>query len=535
MNHPRPSRVLTSEVGPIAGDVTIRPSEAEEEERNQEHIKTDHLLPDLKRRTISGGVVTVSAQATKFALSLVSTMILARLLTPRDFGLVAMVTTVTSFLIVFKDAGLSIATVQREKITHAQVSNLFWINLGVSALGALILAALSPIIAWFYHDSRVTPIMLVFSTAFLIAGFRVQHLALLKRQMRFKAIAMIEVGSTATGVLVGVIMALLRYGYWSLVGSSLSAEIAGFLLTGLVSRWRPQLPTRHSGIGPLVRFGVHRTASDFIISLARGSDSLLIGRFYGPAALGLYTRAGALLIRPLELFLSPINAVFIPTLSRLQSQPQRYRSTFLRLYEAIALTGFFFTGLCLALARPLTLVLLGPKWEQAAVIFGGFTIAALCVPLANASGWLFISQGRGRDLLRTQSINSGAIVLSFLVGLPFGPVGVAIAFSISNLLVRIPIYYFNVGRCGPVRTADLWRIFFRHLPIWVVVFSLTRLMLAMVANLAPLAQLLICAPIGVLAGIGFICMFEPQRKMAVHLLETVRELKRTNGRKFEPT
>ena len=525
--------------GTLSGQIVeslpgVTPS-IDEEDRNQEHIKTDHLLPDLKRRTISGGVVTVSAQAAKFALSLVSTMILARLLTPRDFGLVAMVTTVTSFLIVFKDAGLSIATVQREKITHAQVSNLFWINLGVSALGALILAALSPIIAWFYHDSRVTPIMLVLSTAFLIAGFRVQHLALLKRQMRFKAIAIIEVGSMATGVLVGVIMALLRYGYWSLVGSSLSAEIAGFLLTGLVSRWRPQLPARGSGIGPLVSFGVHRTAGDFILSLARGSDNLLIGRSYGPVAVGLYSRASALLIRPLEQFLSPINAVFIPALSRLQSQPERYRSTFLPLYEAIALAGFFFTGLCLALARPLTLVLLGPKWEQASVIFGGFTIAALCLPLANASAWLFTSQGRGRDMFVTQLINSSAIVLSYVAGLPFGPVGVAIAFSISNLLVRIPIYYFNAGRRGPVRTADLWRIFFRHLPIWVVVFALTRLMLAMVANLAPLAQLLICAPIGVLAGIGFICMFEPQRKMAVHLLDTVRELKRTNGRKFEPT
>src|SRR5437762_3489112 len=281
MNHPEPSRVLTSETGLLTGDVTIRPAQVEEEERNQEHIKTDHLLPDLKRRTISGGVVTVSAQVWKFLLNLVSTMILARLLTPRDFGLVVMVTTVTGFLIVFKDAGLSIATVQREKITHAQVSNLFWINLGVSGLGALILAALSPIIAWFYHDSRITPIMLVLSTTFLIAGFRVQHLALLRRQMRFKAIAIIEVGSMATGVLVGVIMALLRYRYWSLVGLSLTAEIAGFLLTGLVSRWRPQLPTRQTGIGPLITFGVHRTASDFIICLARGSDSLLIGRSYG--------------------------------------------------------------------------------------------------------------------------------------------------------------------------------------------------------------------------------------------------------------
>src|SRR5204863_7262559 len=185
-----------------------------------------------------------------------------------------------------------------------------------------------------------------------------------------KALAVIEVGSMVVGVFVAVLMAALGYGYWSLVGSSLSIETAGLILTLSVSRWRPQLPTRHSGIGPLVSFGAHRTAGDFILSLARGSDNLLIGRFNGAAAVGLYSRASALLIGPLQQFLSPINAVFIPALSRLQSQPKRYRSTFLPVYEAIALAGFFFTGLCLALARPLTLVLLGPKWEQASVIFG---------------------------------------------------------------------------------------------------------------------------------------------------------------------
>jgi PST family polysaccharide transporter len=228
----------------------------------------------------------------------------------------------------------------------------------------------------------------------------------------------------------------------------------------------------------------------------------------------------------LEQFLYPINVVFIPALSRLQSQPERYRSTFLRLYEAIALAGFFFTGLCLALARPLTLVLLGPKWDQAAAIFSGFTVAALCIPLGNASAWLFTSQGRGRDMLVAQLTNSGAIFLSFLVGLPFGPVGVAIAFSISNLLVRLPIYYFSVGRRGPVRTADLWRVFFRHLPIWVVVFSITWLTLMLAANLAHLAQLLVCVPVGVLAGAAFICTFRPQRQVAIHLLQTLRELKK---------
>jgi PST family polysaccharide transporter len=437
-----------------------------------------------------------------------------------------MVTTVTGFLRVFKDAGLSIATVQRERITHAQVSNLFWINIGISALASLALAASAPIVAWFYHNPRLIPITLCLSLTFLISGSTVQHQALLKRQMRFKTLAMIEVGSMTVGVLIGVIMALTGCGYWSLVGQSLSMETSGLVITWSVSRWSPGLPTRRSGIGPLLSFGAHRTAGDLILSLARGCDNLLIGRFYGAAAVGLYSRASILLMRPLEQLLGPINAVFMPALCRLQSQPGRYRSTFLQLYEVIALTGFLFTGLLLALAHPLTLVLLGPKWEQAAVIFGGFTIAALCVPLANASAWLFTSQGRGQEMFVAQSINACAVILSFIAGLPFGPVGVAIAFSVSNLLVRVPIYYFSAGRRGPVSTRDLWRVFFRHLPVWIIVFFVTWLTRGLVVNLAPLAQLLLCAPVGLLAGAALICGVDSQRRVAIHLLDTLRELKK---------
>jgi len=336
----------------------------------------------------------------------------------------------------------------------------------------------------------------------------------------------VEVGSITVGVLVGVVMALLGYRYWSLVGSSLSTETTGLLLTWSISRWRPRLPGRRSGVGPLVSFGAHRVAGDFIFALARGADNLLIGRFYGSAAVGLYSRATALLIRPLEQFLGPINAVFVPALSRLQSQPERYRSTFLRLYESIALTGFLFTGLFLALSHPLTLVLLGHKWQNAAAIFAGFTIAALCVPLASSSTWLFTSQGRGRDMLVSQSINACVTVFSFIVGLPYGPVGVAIAFSMSGPLIRLPVLYFMVGRRGPVKTRDLWIVFCRHLPVWIVVFLMTWLMRAFVINLAPLVQLLIAAPVGVLAGGAFICSFAPQRKVAMDILDTIRDLRK---------
>ena len=490
----------------------------------EQHFGTDHLLQDLKRRTISSGFVTIAGQAAKFFLTLGSTMVLARLLTPRDFGLVAMVMTVVSFLRVFKEAGLSIATVQKERITQAQVSNLFWINIGVSSLVGLILGASAWVIAKFYHTPRLVPIALLLSLTFIINGSTVQHQALLKRQMRFKALAVIEVVSMAFGVLVGITLAALGYGYWSLVWSILSTEAAGLVLTWSISHWRPQLPMRKSGVGSMVRFGAHQTAADLALSIARGSDNLLIGRFFGSTALGLYSRASVLLVRPLEHFLGPIEAVIIPALSRLQSQPQRYRSTFLHVYQSVALIAFLGAGLLLALARPLTLVLLGPKWEQAAVIFAAFTTAALPISLAYASTWLLTSQGRGTDILAAQSISSLIIFVSYLIGLPFGPVGVALAFSIMGLCVRMPIWYCIAGRSGPVTTSDLWRGFLRQSPVWAVVFSATWMSRALVLKLPPLFQLLVCVPVGLIVSAVFIYSFSSHRQVVAHVFSAFQEV-----------
>jgi O-antigen/teichoic acid export membrane protein len=490
---------------------------------HQRHLATDHLLVNLKGRVVSSGFVTILAQGVKFALTLASTMALARLLLPEDFGLVAMVTTIIGFLRVFKDAGLSTATVQREGITHAQVSNLFWINAGLSCAAGLVVVVSAPAVVWFYREPRLFAITLTLSVTFLLTGLTVQHMALLNRQMRFKAIAAIEIGSMLAGSSVGIGMAWLKGGYWSLVWSQLTMSVVGFLLTWLFSGWRPQRPTRNSGIRPLLGFGVNLSASSFLYSLTSGADSLLIGRFYGPGPVGLYSRAGAMIRRPLEQFLSPISSVFLPALSRVQAQPERYRRTFLQAYEVIALPGFFFTGLFLALARPLTLVLLGPKWEQAAAIFGWLTLGMLYAPLATTSSWLFESQGRGRDALRTSLFLSSVTLCSFVVGLPFGPTGVARAASISCVLILLPFVFHMAGRSGPVCTADLWRGFFRHLPVAVIVFVATYSAHALAMNFGPLIQLLICAPVGLLVGVAFISIYAPSRRTALTLLDTLRE------------
>jgi PST family polysaccharide transporter len=226
----------------------------------------------------------------------------------------------------------------------------------------------------------------------------------------------------------------------------------------------------------------------------------------------------------MEQFLSPLHSVFVPALSRIQTEPERYRRTFLRVYESMALVSCVCMGLLLALARPLTLVVLGAKWEPAAAIFAGLTIAAFCMPLGTASTWLFISQGRGRDWLFASSLISMITVASFIAGLPFGPTGVAIAYSTINLLIGMPVIYYFAGRTGPVSAADLWSGIFRYIPLWIAVCGVTWLANRFMGNSAPLAKLAVCAPLGLLTALVVVCAVPPIRRTALGLTDILREL-----------
>jgi len=497
------------------------------------HLSTDHLLANLKDHTVSSGVVTGVAQAAKFVIYFAYMMILVRLLDPKDFGLVGMVTAFTGVLRIFKEAGLSTATIQQEGVTHAQVSNLFWINVVVSGLMSLLVAAAALPISMFYHDSRLIGITLVLSTTFLFSATAVQHIALLNRQMRFKLVALIEVGSMTASLVVGVSMAWAGCRYWAIVGGMIALEAAALLLTWVVSGWRPQRFKRQQGTRPLLAFGANLTAGNFVGFIVAGLDVVLIGRVYGAVSVGLYGRAQALLMRPLDQLLGPMSTVFLPTLSRLRSQPERYRGAFLRVYDAIALLSLFGTAIVLPLARPVTLVFLGPKWEQAAAIFAGFAIAALYLPFAMITRWLLTSQGRGRDILISTLLVSAVTVGAFVYGIQFGPVGVAVAFSISGLLIRLPIIYHIAGRSGPVSTKDLWMVFVRHLPLWIFVFllTLTALTRHAVAAMSPFLQLLICVPVGLLGGAAYIYFSPPQRRALDHLFNALGELRKNKREK----
>jgi O-antigen/teichoic acid export membrane protein len=506
----------------VNSSVATKQSQDAAEVFQKEVLNTEHLLPNIGTRAVSGGFVTVGAQGAKFVLNLTAAMILARLLTPKEFGLVGMVLGITGLVALFKELGLSTATVQREVITQQQVSNLFWVNVSFSGVLTLICFGLAPLFAKFYHDPRVTGIMMALSLSFVLSGSTVQHLALLNRLMRFRAIAIIEVVSMLLGFASACCLAKLGFGYWSLVAQQLVDSATTLVLTWSTSKWRPSMPKRNSGVRPMLNFGAHLTIADFLGLLMVNSDSILIGRFFGAEPLGLYTRANVLLIRPLRQILIPVNSVLTPVLSRLQSDMERYRRTFVHAYETLALVTFSFAGMCLALSSPLVLVVLGPKWKGVIPLFAVFAVIAVPWPLTEAASWLFQSQGRGREQLVNHTWVGIVTLVSYVVGLYWGTFGLVVTVAITTLLIRLPVVYYFAGRSGPVTSNDLWMVFLSHLPCWGCVYVATKLAHLMVKDAAPIIQLLVCVPVGLGAGTLLMLLFRRPRQSALYAWNTVR-------------
>jgi PST family polysaccharide transporter len=481
------------------------------------HFRTDHLLKNLGRRAFSGGLITTIAQGTRFALFMVLNIVLARMLAPPDFGLVAMALALTSILYIFREAGLSTATVQQQTITHAQVSNLFWINILVGVCSAAVAVISAPIMAWFYRDDRIIPVTLWLSLTLLTGGAAVQHLALLNRQMRFKALAVIDVGSMAASLLVGVAMAAFGCGYWSLVGAQLAQAGSELLMAWVASRWRPQWVKRGVGTRSMLNFGASLTFAMLLRRITTNADSFLLGRYFGAHALGVYSRAMALVMRPLDQFLVPFDKVFLPVLSRLQDEPDRYRRQFLRIYSLIALASFPVAGFLLGLSRPIVLVLLGSRWIEAASVLACLALVALYYPVAGASMWLLTTQRRNRDILASGLAISAITLVSFIAGLPFGAVGVALSFSAFGLLVRLPVQYFIVGRAGPVTAFDLWGGFCKHLPMFFVVGGAAYLPQYFVPNAGAIVHCFVGGVAGMLAGLAVVMAIRAYRQQLANV------------------
>ena len=400
---------------------------------------TEHLKTDLKGRSVRGGAVTMAGQGARFFLGMGSTVVLARLLTPQDFGLIAMVTAVTGFVMMFKDMGLSMATVQKAEINNGQISTLFWINVLLSLCVMLVTAALAPVIAWFYGEPRLTWITLALASAFIFGGLTVQHQALLRRNMRFGTLALIGIIGQLAGIVAAIIAAFYGAGYWSLVIMQLAATIAGAIAVWLACGWRPGLPVRRSGVRAMLAFGGNLTGFNFINYFARNLDNVLIGKFWGSGSLGLYSKAYSLLMLPLQQINSPLSAVAVPVLSRLQKEPTKFRSYYRKGLTLATMFAMPIVVFLFVVADKAILIVLGEQWTGAVPIFRALGIAALVGTTGGpGSGWVYMTLGNVRRQFFVSIVSTGLLVIGFVIGLRWGPIGVATAFSIHAVAWRLP-------------------------------------------------------------------------------------------------
>jgi O-antigen/teichoic acid export membrane protein len=401
-------------------------------------------MKDLKQRTIRGGLARLCAQGADFTMRLVSLMVLARLLGPKDFGLVGMVTAFTGVLTLFRDFGLSAAAIQRTSVTEEQISTLFWINVFVGALLALLTLGMAPVIAAFYHEPRLVGVTAALASSFLFNAAGVQHGALLQRQMRFTALAIVSTTSLIVSTAIAISGAMAGYGYWALVAMTLTAPIINTLGFWLATAWIPGRPRRRIGIRSMMHFGGTVTLNGLVVYIASNFEKVLLGRFWGADALGIYGRAYQLINIPTANLNSAAGEVAFSALSRLQDDPVRLKSYFLKGYSVVLAMTMPMTVACALFADDMIFVFLGPKWKAAATIFRLLAPTILVFAIANPLSWLVMSLGLVRRALKMGLVIAPLLILSYLIGLRYGPAGVALAYSATMLLWLVPVIAWSV-------------------------------------------------------------------------------------------
>jgi PST family polysaccharide transporter len=408
----------------------------------------------LRRSVGRGAIATALAQSVRVATQILSVIVLSRLLSPQDFGVVAMCAPVLAFISLFQDFGLTQATIQKSGIRHEEVNYLFWVNVAVSTVLACLLAGAGPLVAAFYGEPRVAGLVAAFGLQILAYGLGAQHLALLTRRMQFDRLAVIDVASAVAGLAVSIGWTFIDRSYWALFAGTLTGAVLPTICFWASSRWRPSLPRKVDGISQLINFGAGITGFNFANFFARNLDNVLIGKYWGEGQLGLYDRAYKLLLFPLSQITNPLSKVMVPALSRLKDEPDRYRSAYLRVMPLILLVALPGVAFATAMSDVLIPFVLGEQWRQSANIFLALGFAGLLQPLNNPSGWLFVSQGRSGDFMRWGIITAVTSVLAFVVGLPYGALGVAIAYAVGEYL-RTPFLWLYVGKSGPLRASHV--------------------------------------------------------------------------------
>lgn len=403
-----------------------------------DYFNTDHLISSLKGRAVRGAGATIFASALSFFVHFFSAIILARLLTPNDFGLIAMVTTFSLLLQNFGVNGFTEAIIQRENINHKMMSTLFWLNATLSTTLTMLFMLMAPIIAWFYKEPQLNTITIGIAISIIASGMSTLHMAILRRNMQFYITSGISIISMFVSIAIAIILAWEGWGYWSLVANTVMQPLTTAVCGWIFCRWRPGKPTSIKEILPILKFALHIYGNFTLNYFSRNIDKLLIGWRYAAQSLGYYKKAYDLFALPANQLVSPLSNVALAALSRLINEPVKYRRYYLEAISIIAFIGMPLSAVLTLTGNDIILLVLGTQWTKAGEIFCYFGASIGIMLIYGTQGWLHLSLGRPDRWFRWGIFEAVTTSLFFIAGLPFGIAGVAIGYSLSFFILTGP-------------------------------------------------------------------------------------------------
>jgi PST family polysaccharide transporter len=406
-------------------------------------------VQDLDSKIRTGVAWTGLTQVAGQMAYLVISVVLTRLLSPQDFGLVAMVLVFTGFATVFTDLGFGASLVQKFDLNQHHKNAVFWISVAAGALVTLVVAAAAPYIASFYNVPALQPLTVAISLIFFINAFATVKVALLQKAMDFRKLAAAQLSGTVLSGIVAIYLAFRGFGVWSIVVMYVANAIVYVATLWIITPWRPDFSMRWGALKDLSKFSRNLLGFSAFNYWTRNGDNLLVGRYAGSAALGIYARSYTILLLPVAQVSGVIANVMFPALSAIQKDVERVRDVYLKSISVISLVTFPLTLGLLVVSRSFILALFGDKWAGMIPILQVFCLLGALQSIGTTVGWIYQSQGRTDLMFRVGLISGSVFIVSFIAGLRWGAIGVAVAYTLANLLVWYPTWAI------PARLIDL--------------------------------------------------------------------------------
>ncbi len=475
----------------------------------------------LGSRAAGGAAVTMAGQGAKMVVQFGGIVLLARLLTPYDYGLMAMVTAIVGVAEILRDFGLSSAAIQAKQVSREQRDNLFWINSAIGLVLSVVVFFSASWIARFYHEPVLVTISQALAVTFLLNGMTTQYRAHLSRGLRFGQVALSDVGAQTAGLVAGVVAALVGWGYWALVLQQVVQALVNLVIAALCARWLPGRYRRNAPMRTFLSFGWNLMAAQLLGYASRNVGQVIIGARTGADALGLYNRAFQLLMMPLNQINAPATTVALPVLSQLQDQRERFAAFLLRGQSTMVhLIVAVFAFAC-AQALPLIVLVLGEQWRAAVPLFQVLTIGGIFQAAAYAAYWVFLAKGLMRQQLVYSLVARVLLIACILAGSVWGVMGVAVGYSVG-LFVLWPLSLVWIGRISDAPAAGLFHNGARAIVGYGLCAALSYGASYWVGG--PLWQMLLVGAAAMALGFGMVCLAWPGFRRDVMAIVQIRKL-----------